>query len=232
MFAVSKYPLGAYFGPQPSIPCVGRAPMPIARMAASTALPSHCRAICASQMPRSPQGHHIQGPPVPTPHADETHPEHRSRSRFGFSGSRTAQNPNPTRRNKLRRREDHQEDCPRMQVPSSRCVEPIAWPCSTGLRLPRADRISSIVNHFRQFLISSAEVRNIRVAQSPRYRSGLQAFDRKYNDGCSGDLRYRHCRLATIIASPNEGPREDRLASCDLTARPLPEDDQNSIQRT
>jgi hypothetical protein len=162
MFTVSKYPLGAYFGPQPSIPCVGRAPMPIARMAASTALPSHCRAIWASQMPRSPQGHHIQGPPVPTPHADETHPEHRSRSRFGFSGSRTAQNPNPTRRNKLRRREDHQEDCPRMQVPSSRCVEPIAWPCSTGLRLPRADRISSIVNHFRQFLISSAEVRNIR----------------------------------------------------------------------
>ena len=214
--------------PQPSIPCVGRGSLP-STMAASTALPSHCRAIWASQIPQS-AGSSYPRSACPYPHADETHPQQRSRSRFGFSGSRNAQSPNPTRRNKLRQREDHQKDCPRMQVPSSRRVSP-----SPGLAQPdfgsRADRTSSIVNHFRQFLISSAEVRNIRGRQSPRYRSGLQAFDRKYNDGCRGDLRYRHRRLATIIASPNERPRDDRLTSRDLTARPLPVDDQSSIPR-
>ena len=130
MFAVFKYLFRDYFVCR-SRHSLRRPRVPtIARLAASTALPSHCRAIWASQIPQS-AGSSYPRSACPYPHADETHPQHRSRSRFGFSGSRNAQSPNPTRRNKLRRREDHQKDCPRMQVPSSRRVSP-----SPGLAQP------------------------------------------------------------------------------------------------
>jgi len=109
--------------------------LPIARMAASTAVPSHCRAIWASQIPQSPGSSYPRsacpyparrrnspGAPLPEPFwvfrlADRAEPQ-----------------PNPKKQAEATRGSPKGLSTHAGAEFSTR--QPIAWPCSTGLRLP------------------------------------------------------------------------------------------------
>lgn len=162
MFAVFKYLFRAYFVPQPSIPCVGRCPYPLREW--PRLRPSRATAgLFGHHRYRSPQGHPIQGPPVPTPHADETHPQHRLREPFWVFrlADRAEPQPNPKKQAEATRGSPRGLSTHAGAEFSTRRAHRLALLNRTSA--PRADRTSSIVNHFRQFLISSAEVRNIRI---------------------------------------------------------------------